>query len=70
MKYISEENLANEKQNMKDDPVDQILELWEKLPPGQKELIIPRLLYTTNLGSRVKDLGLAWRPAYITRNRR
>ena len=50
------------------DPRDQILELWQQLPRQQKELLIPRLLYNTDLGARVRDLGLAWRPAYMERD--
>lgn len=48
---------------------DEVLKLWGELSSEKKELLIPRLLCTTRLGSRMKEAGLAWRPAYMERVR-
>lgn len=49
------------------DPRGEIVRLWDELNEDERELLIPRLLYTTRLGERVRETGLAWRPAYIDR---
>ena len=49
------------------DPRREIIRLWDELKQDERELLIPRLLYTTRLGERVRETGLAWRPAYIDR---
>ncbi len=45
----------------------QIIKLWGELNSDERELLIPRLLYSTNLGERVRESGIAWRPAYMDR---
>jgi len=51
------------------DATKQIVELWDRLSQEQRELLIPRLLYSTALGEQVRETGLAWRPAYMAVNR-
>jgi hypothetical protein len=43
---------------------DLILELWERLPEEKRELLLPRLIRESRLGTKLLPANVPWRPSY------